>query len=51
MNPGAMSRTKAGFSRWPYGVDQGAPNALQWNCASTSIQGSAPRATRSPPRR
>src|SRR5882762_412140 len=50
MKPGAMSRTNPGFSRWPYGVDQGAPNALQWNCASTRAQGIAPAKRRRAPR-
>src|SRR5258706_222390 len=40
--PGAMSWANAGFSRWPYGVEKGEPNADQWNCATTTAQGSAP---------
>src|SRR5438045_1363459 len=51
MKPGAMSRTNPAFSRWPYGVDQGAPNALQWNCASSSAQGIVPARRRREPRR
>src|SRR5438477_505634 len=43
--PGAMSWTNAGFSRLPYGVEKGEPNADQWNCATTIAHGSAPSRT------
>src|SRR5438105_4888935 len=42
---GAMSWTKAGFSRWLYGVENGEPKADQWNCATTNAHGSAPNRT------
>src|SRR5947209_4296415 len=45
MKPGARSCTNAGFSRWLYGVDHGAPNADQWNWATTIAQGNEPSRT------
>src|SRR5205085_9033433 len=45
ITPGEMSCANDGFSRWLYGVDHGAPNADQWNCATTIAHGRTPRAT------
>src|SRR5256885_15877838 len=39
--PGAISRTKDGFSRCEYGVDHGAPKAAQWKCARAPRGGTA----------